>query len=103
MKNNLIIRALLHSLGVLIYTSLIAAFLFNGEKIFGKVNSFLMPAAMLLLLVLSSAITGALVLGKPILLYLDNQKADALKLFFWTLGWLAIITIIVLGSLAIFK
>ena len=38
MKNNLAIRALLNSLGVLIYTSLIAAFFFNGEKIFGKAD-----------------------------------------------------------------
>ncbi len=103
MKNNLVVRALLHSLGVLVYTSLIAAFLFNGEKIFGKVNSFLMPAAMLMLLVISAAITGALVLGKPILLYLDNQKSDALKLFFWTLGWLAVITITILIILTMVK
>ena len=103
MKNNLIIRAFLHSLGVLIYTSLIAAFLFNGEKLFGKVTSFLMPAAILLLLVLSAAITGALVLGKPILLYLDNQKADALKLFGWTVGWLAVITITILIILTMVK
>ena len=77
--------------------------MFNGEKFFGKADNFLMPVAMLLLFVLSAAITGALVLGKPILLYLDNKKEDALKLFGWTLGWLAIIVIIVLGVLAIVK
>ena len=62
-----------------------------------------MPAAMLLLLVLSATITGALVLGKPILLYLDNKKADAIKLFFWTLGWLVIMTITVLIGLVVLK
>ncbi len=97
------LRSLLNSLGVLIYTSLVAAFFFNGEKILGQANSFLMPAAMLMLLVLSAAITGSLVFGKPILLYFDNQKSDALKLFFYTIGWLAIITIIVLGILAMIK
>ena len=103
MKNNLIIRALTHSLGVLIYVSLIAAFLFNGQNIFGKDDKFLMPVAMLLLLVISATITGTLVLGKPILMYLDNQKPAAIKLFFYTIGWLAVITILVLGVLAILK
>jgi len=77
--------------------------MFNGEKFFGKADNFLMPVAMLLLFVLSTAITGALVLGKPILLYLDNKKEDALKLFGWTLGWLAVMVILVLGVLAIMK
>ncbi len=66
MQNNLITRALLNSLGVLVYVLSIAAFLFNGEKFLGKANSFLMPAAMLMLLVISATITGFLVLGKPI-------------------------------------
>ena len=103
MKNNLPLCALIHALGVLIYTSAIASFMFNGEKFFGKADNFLMPVAMLLLFVLSAAITGALVLGKPILLYLDNKKEDALKLFGWTLGWLAVMVILVLGVLAIMK
>jgi|SRR3990167_4926979 len=103
MKNNLIIRALTHALGVLIYVSLIAAFLFNGQNIFGKDDKFLMPVAMLLLLVISATITGALVLGKPILLYLDGNKTDALKLFSYTLAWLTIMTIAVLIILVIVK
>lgn len=103
MKNNLITRALIHSLGVLIYVVLIALFMFNGKNIFGKEDNFLMPTFMLLLFVISAAITGALVLGKPILMYLDNQKADAVKLFFYTIGWLAVITILVLVILVIIK
>ena len=79
-NSKLITRALLHSLGVLIYVLLIAAFLFNGKNIFGKEDNFLMPTAMLLLLVLSAAVTGSLVLGKPILLYWDNKKTEAIKL-----------------------
>ena len=102
-KPNLIIYGFVHSLGVLIYISLLAWFLFNGEQFFGQKKTFLIPVAMLMLLVLSAAITGALVLGKPILLYLDNQKSDALKLFFYTIGWLAIMAILLFGSLAITK
>lgn len=102
MRNNLPIRALLNSLGVLAYTSLIAAFLANGERIFGgQDNHFLIPAVMLMLFVLSAAITGSLVMGKPILLYMENKKSEALKLFFYTIGFMAAITIIVLGCLAL--
>ena len=103
MKNKLVFYALIHSLGVLVYIALIATLLFNGQNIFGKEDNFLMPVAMLLLLVISAAITGALVLGKPILMYLDNQKADALKLFLYTISWLAVITISVFIILAIVK
>ena len=103
MKNKLVLRALLNSLGVLIYTSALAAFFFNANRLFGKEDNFLMPAVMMMLLVISAALTGALVLGKPILLYLNNQKSEALKLFGWTLGWLAIIISIVLGSLVVLK
>lgn len=105
MKNtNLALRALLNSFGVLIYTSLIAAFLANGEKIFGgQDNHFLIPAVMLMLLVLSATITGALVLGKPILLYMENKKSEALKLFFYTIGFMAAITIVALVILALIK
>lgn len=94
----------MNSFGVLAYTSLIAVFLANGERIFGgQDNHFLIPAVMLLLFVLSAAITGALVLGKPILLYTENKKSEALKLFFYTIGCMAFITIVVLGVLALIK
>jgi hypothetical protein len=104
MKNfKLIINGLINSLGVLIYVSAVSWLLFSGEKIFGKASSFLMPAALLLLFVLSAAITGSLVLGKPALLYFENQKSEAIKLLFYTIGWLFIITVIVMGGLALFK
>ena len=50
---------------------------------------------MLLLFILPAAITGALVLGRPILLYVENHKAEAIKMFFYTVGWLFAIMLIV--------
>jgi hypothetical protein len=38
--------------------------------------------------VFSAAVSGALILGKPILLYLENQKREAIELFAITLGWI---------------
>lgn len=97
---NLKSLALLHALGTAIYVSLVALFMQNGERIFGKMekDSLFGPVAILLIFVLSAAVTGSLVLGRPILMYLDNRKAEALKMFFYTLGWLFIILAVIIGA-----
>lgn len=66
----------------------------NGEKYFESVNESIASIAFLTLFVLSAAVTGGLVLGKPVLMYLDNQKSDAIKLFIYTLCWLALAVIV---------
>jgi hypothetical protein len=106
MKNSkLLSYSLLHALGVLAYVLAISWFLSNIEKIFnnGKPDNFLAPAVMLILLVISATITGTLVLGRPILLYLENQKAEAIKMLSYTVGWLAIIAMIILVGIAALK
>ena len=96
MKNSkLIMNGFLNACGVTAYIIIVSLVLRNGENIFGKMNNFFGPVALLLLFVLSAAITGALTLGRPIWLYLENHRLEALKLFFYTLGWLFVITLIV--------
>ena len=56
-------------------------------------DNFLGPVAFLLLFVLSAAITGALILGRPVVLYLENRKLEAVKLFLYTVGWLFVTTL----------
>jgi hypothetical protein len=94
--NKLIQRSFLNALGTVAYVSVVATIMQNGEKIFGNVNQSIAPIAFLTLFVLSAAITGGLVLGKPVLMYLDNQKTEAVKLFLYTLCWLAAAVIILL-------
>lgn len=94
----LILISFLNSIGVAIYVTGVSLVMRNGEKIFGKMDTFLGPIVFLLLFVLSAAITGTLVLGRPIILYLENRKADAIKLFIYTIGWLFVI---ILSALAI--
>lgn len=89
-----------HAALVFAYVAGVAWMMFNGQRIFGDVKSFWMPLILLLLFVLSATITGALVLGKPIFLYLDGHKSEALKFFFYTIGWVAVMTIVVFVSLA---
>jgi len=102
MKNSkLIYYGIVQSLGVFIYTSGIAWFLFNGKELFGENNSFWQPLAMLLLLVVSAAITGSLVFGKTIYLYLDGFKKESVKLLIYTVISLFLITSIAF-TLAIF-
>lgn len=103
MKNKLFIRSLLNSLGVFVYIVAIALFFFNANKLFGAEDNFLMPVLMLLLLVLSATITGSLVLGKPIMLYLENQKEAAIKLLAYTIGWLAVFVAIAMITLVLLK
>ena len=93
MKNSKIIYyAAIQSLGVFIYTSGVAWFFFNGKNLFGENNSFWQPLSMLLLLVVSAATTGLLVFGKPIFLYLDGLKKEAVKLLMCTVISLFLIT-----------
>jgi len=42
---------------------------------------------------------GALVLGRPILMYLDNQKKESIKLFGFTLVWLFVYMILAMAIL----
>jgi len=103
MKNStLFLRSVLHSLAAFVYISGVAWLMFNGEKFFGKADNFWMPVGLLLLFVLSATIVGSLVLGKPVLMYLDGKKADALRMLAYTVGCLFIITIITFLVIAIF-
>lgn len=84
------------------YILCIAVFFNLGvEKMFQNVPDFFGPIIMLTLLVLSAALMAVLVFGKPVLLYLDNQKKDAVTMLFYTLGCLAAIFVITVTSVLI--
>lgn len=77
--------AALNSFGTLIYIFLVSLIMSNGEKIFGAAdNRVLSPIIFLLLFILSALVTGFLILGKPLMLYLDNQKKEGVRLLFYT-------------------
>src|SRR3989344_7102720 len=93
---NLIQRGLLNALGRLAYVSTLVTLVLNGEKMFGTVNPSIAPIMFLTVFVLSAAVTGGLVLGKPVMLFLNNQKNEAIRLFIYTLCWLALAVVILL-------
>lgn len=89
--------AALNALGTALYIACISLLMFNAEQIFGGEGpdeTVLIPIAMLLLFVLSASITGSLVLGRPILWYMDGKKKEAVSLLMATLGFLAAITFV---------
>ncbi|MBI5466583.1 MAG: hypothetical protein HY974_04855 [Candidatus Kerfeldbacteria bacterium] len=92
--------ALLHALGVVAYTAFVAWILSNGKVWFGPVQGFIGPTAMLLLLVLSATITGLLLFGRPVYLYFNNAKTEAVKLLLSTVGWLGVITLLIFLAMA---
>lgn len=104
MKNSkLILQGFLFSLGVVAYVILVVIIMFNGNSLFGTMDNFWGPLAMLLLFTVSAAITGSLVFGKPVYLFLIGFKTESVKLALYTIGFLFLETIIVLFGLALFK
>lgn len=89
----------MNAAGVFIYVSIIAWFGFNSQKIFDKSPSMLIPLFMLLLFIISALVTGLLVLGKPIHLYLSGFKKESFILLFSTLSWLILFLIMIVVAL----
>jgi hypothetical protein len=94
---NLKFISLLNALATVAYIAFVALVMKNGEMIFGNMSNFLGPIAFLMLFVLSATITSSLVLGGPILMYLDNRKSEAVKLFIYTVSWFFLIMVIMIG------
>jgi hypothetical protein len=96
-KKNLLAWSFVNAVGTLAYIALVAAIIQNGERIFGQMKNIFGPIMFLLLFVFSAAITGALVLGRPVWLYMEGQKKDSLAVFFYTLGWMFVFLLAALG------
>jgi hypothetical protein len=96
--------SLLHSIGVVAYIALVALLMNNAERILGQTkDTFWDPVAFLLLFTVSAAITGLLVLGRPIYLFLSGNKKEALTFLFYTLGWLVVFTVLIFLTLILTK
>ena len=98
-----LVRGLAHASGVFVYAAGVAWLGFNSQRIFGKPGSFLVPLFVLLLFVISASVTGLLVLGKPIHLYLSGSRREAFVLLFVTLAWLVLFLAAVLVGLLVLR
>ena len=92
--DKLVQRSLLNALGTAAYIVLAVLIISNIERLLGQEENILMPISALMFFVLSAATTGSLVLGKPIMMYFNGEKSDAVRMFIYTVGWLALFTVI---------
>ena len=97
MKNNHILQSLGHAVVVFLYITLVTLIMRSGEQLFAGEQNFWGPIVFLSLFVLSAAVMGALILGRPILLYLDGHKTAAVKFFGYTIAWIVAILAIILA------
>jgi len=101
LDKNILKQSLSFSGLAVLYVAAVATVMQNAEKIFGPDDkSPLIPIGMLLLLVVSAATMGMLIFGKPIMLYLDGKKREAVTMVGYTIGSLAIFTVLVFLVLA---
>lgn len=100
MQKKLIGQGFLLALGEGIYIFLVALVMKNANHLFGNNPGVLPIIAFLMLFVVSATISGALILGKPILLYLEGKKREALELFGFTVGWILIFLVVLLLIIA---
>ncbi len=104
MTGIIIKRASVNAAMTVAYIVLIASFLSNAKYIFGKNEgdeTVLVPIVMLLLLVISAAITGWCVFGLPVMWYIDGKKKESVTLLAYTLGFLCVIALACILVLAV--
>ncbi len=84
-KSKLVLRGIIQAIGVFAYIFLLSAFMYKANNwLGGDDQELIAPILALLIFVFSALITGSLVLAKPIMLYIDGQKKDGIKLLFYT-------------------
>lgn len=103
MKTSLSLRAFLNAAGTFAYITVIALFMSRASDLFGAEDTALTPVFALTLFVVSAFVTGLLVLGKPIMLYIDGERRDALKLLITTVAWLAVFLVAVGVSMIVLR
>ena len=95
-KMHPILASFIHAAGVASYVCAIALLMTSTRAFAGKAPAVISMAAFLMLFIVSAVVTGLLVMGKPILLYADGAKKQAIAMLLMTVAWLFTITVIAL-------
>ncbi len=93
-------KPIYNALAAIIYIVLIVSFINSIDSIeISYVNEnleqFIMPTIMLSLLALSVAVMGYIFFYQPIILFLENNRKEAVKYFIHTILYFAIIIILI--------
>lgn len=96
--------AIINALLTTLYIIFVGLFMYYGSLIkIGKTNEFLAPITMLSLFVFSAALTGYLIVGKPVQMYIDGKKKEAVSLLTNTLVIFFLITLFFITILFAFS
>jgi len=101
-KSKIFKYAFLNGVATAVYIVLVALFLTFISGFFPEEDTVIAPIFMLMLFVVSAGITGSLVLGRPILWYIDGKKKESVILLSETLGIILLIAVLVLLFYSIF-
>ncbi len=99
LKQSLVFSAL-----AVLYVAVVATVMQNASRIFGPdKDNVIAPIVFLLLLVVSAATMGLLIFGKPVMLYIDGRKREAVAMAVYTIAFLAICTVLLLVVTALLR
>jgi hypothetical protein len=103
-RKKLINLGIVSGLVAVTYIALVATLMSFGEIIFGAMTN---PAfgimVFLMVFVFSAAVMFMTILGRPVMLYIDGHKKDALFLLAWTLGSFLVIGVLMAAVISIFR
>lgn len=85
---------LLQALGVSFYCGLVGTVMQNGDRFFGKKDTFMTPIAVLTMLCVSVLICALIVFKKPYELFFDGKKKEALDVVVYTSFSLLVIVVV---------
>jgi len=101
---SLLLKTLRNTALAAIYIFCVSQIMVNGESLFGSVdNKIFIPFVILLLFSLSAAIVGGLIFGQSVYLFFDNKKKESVTAAFYSIGWLALFTVLGFVALALLK
>jgi len=86
-----------------VYIFLVSQIMQHGSQWFGQKDNFLTPFVVLLLFSLSAAVVGGLVLGQAVVLVLEKKTAEGVKAATYSIGWLAVYTLLGIVALSALK
>jgi len=87
-----IVQGFIWAISVVVYIICVSGAMINAPKLFGADPGFLSFATFLMLFVLSVAVVGLLLFGRPTFLYFAGLKQEALTLMASTIGWFFVLT-----------
>ena len=92
-------KPFVNALAATAYIVLVAGIMYYGTEFAPKNDSILAPIALVSLFTLSAAVMGYLFCSQPVMLYFDNQKKEAVRLFLQTVLVFGLITFLALALL----